>query len=383
MENGRIGARRLRAAAWAAVLAPAVGVLPGAAVRQAGMGAWLAPLAALPVMLLLGRALEKLSHRGLAETFVTVLGKSVGGALTTIYIMWALMLGSARLRLGGRRLLFTAQRATGLWLAPVVLVLLAVWLACGRAESCVRAAAVFSRVLALALLAVLGLTVFRIKAENLLPLWSQDAVPVLRGVVPVLGVLGYGVYAAFLRESDETGGDTGRIVGACGVLLLLLVAVLGNLGVELTAALEDPFLTLSKQIGAEGAFQRVESLVSALWLLADLALLALLLLACRRMVGVLLPGCKGWVVVLAAALAISAGALLVFRDPRLAGEFETGPGLWGNVVLGAGVPLLLAAVATAKESGGGISCVEDERKRQIWVLRKPREKNSKKSEKRC
>ena len=57
MENGRITAGQLSAAAWAAVLAPAVGVLPGVTARQSGIGAWLAPVVAFPVVLLLGRAL--------------------------------------------------------------------------------------------------------------------------------------------------------------------------------------------------------------------------------------------------------------------------------------------------------------------------------------
>ena len=274
-----------------------------------------------------------------------MLGRKVGGALTIIYIVWAITLGSARLRLSGRRLLFTAQRETGLWFVPVALVVLAVWLACGKVDAFVRAAGVFSRVLTLTLLAVLGLTVIRIRAENLLVLWAQDILPVLKGVAPVLGVLGYGVYAAFLWDGNRVEAGSGqRIVGSCGMLLLLQVAVLGNLGVELTAALEDPFLTLSKHVGVEGAFQRLESLVSALWLLGDLTLLGLLLWACRRMLGVLLPSCEGWVAVVPGAAAISAGTLFVFRDPMLAQKFEYGPAILGNLILGLVVPVLLAGL---------------------------------------
>ena len=330
-------AGQLSAAAWVAVLAPAVGVLPGVTARQAGMGVWLAPLAVLPIVLLLGRVLAGLNRCGLAESFVRLLGKKLGGILTIIYMVWAVTLGSARLRLSGRRLLFTAQRETGLWFVPVVLVVLAVWLALGKADAFVRAAAM--------LLAVLGLTVFQIRGDNLLPLWTEDVLSALKGVVPVLGVLSYGIYAAFLWDGDRVGTcSRRRIVGACAVLLLLQVAVLGNLGAELTAALEDPFLTLSKHVGVEGAFQRMESLVSALWLLGDLALLGLLLWACRRMLGVLAPQCKGWVAAVSGAAAFSAGALLVFRDPLLAQKFEYGPALLGNLILGLGVPALLAGL---------------------------------------
>lgn len=342
MGNRRITLGQLSAAAWAAVIAPAVGVLPGVTARQAGIGAWLAPLMALPLALLLGRVLAKVNQCGLAETLVRRFGTKIGKSLIIIYIIWALALGSARLRLSGRRLLYTAQRETGLWFVPVVLVVLAVWLVCRKAEAFVRAAAIFSRILTAALLSMLVLTAVRIRPENLLPLWTGGFLPTLKGIVPSLGVLGYGVYAAFLWDGDGCAEFAGwRIAGGCGVLLWLQMAVLGNLGAELTAALEDPFLTLSKLVGAAGAFRRLESLICALWLLGDLALLALLLWSCRRMFGVLLPGRKDWVAVALATAALAAGALFVFRDAMLAQKFECGPALWGNLILGVGVPLLL------------------------------------------
>lgn len=349
MERDRITARQLSAATWAAVLAPAVSILPGATARQAGVGSWLAPLAALPAALWLGWLLTRLSRRGLTKTFMRVLGRRAGSAFTIIYIMWAVLLGSARLRLSGRRLLFTARQETGLWFFLLVLAALAIWMAQGKVAAFVRAAAVFSRILALALVAVLGVTVFQIRGEHLILLWGEDILPTLKGAVSVLGVLCYGIYAAFLWDGGdtETGGRR-RIAGACGVLVLMQMAVLGNLGAELSARLEDPFLTLSKQVGVEGAFQRVESLVAAVWLLGDLALLGLLLCACRRMVWELAPHWDGRLVAAAGGAAILAGALLAFRDPLLAQKFESGPALAGNLLLGLMIPAVLAGMAGSR-----------------------------------
>ena len=45
----------------------------------------------------------------------------------------------------------------------------------------------------------------------------------------------------------------------------------------------------AKSVGVEGAFQRVESLVAAVWSFSDLILLAGLLQGMKRIVGVLLP----------------------------------------------------------------------------------------------
>jgi len=342
----------LTAAAWAAALAPAVGVLPGATARIAGEGAWLAPVAALPAVLALGCVLGRLARQGLAQTFLRLLGGVLGRILTIIYIVWALVLASARLRLSGQRLLFTAQREVDPWFFLCVLVAAAGWLAWGKADAFVRSAAIFSRILTLTLAAVLVLTLFRIRADRVWPLWTEDVLPTLKAAVPVLGVLCYGVYAAFLWEGEaEEGGWKRRAEGGCAALALLGLSVLGNMGAELTGVLEDPFVTLSKYVGVKGAFQRVESLVSALWLLGDLAMIGLLLWACRRMVMVIAPGWKGAWVVPAGAAVVLLGDGLVFRDALLARRFECGLALWGNLVLGAAVPTVLFLLDRKKEVG--------------------------------
>lgn len=343
MEKERISTGRLTATAWAAVLAPAVGVLPGLCARLAGAGGWLAPLVSLPAVLLLGRMLQRQAKDG---QFLGRLGRPGEWLLTIIYIVWALLLASARLRLSGQRLLFTAQREVGLWFFLPVLAATVLWMARGKTGAFVRAAAVFSRILTLALVVVLGLTAFQIRPEHLWPIWVGDLLPVLRAVVPTLGVLCYGVYAVFLpvEREDDRQSWRGRAVGACCVLAALQLAVLGNMGAELAGAVEDPFLTLSKHVGVEGAFQRVESLVSALWLLGDLALLGVLLRACCALTQNIMPGWdnKKIAAVLVALTLLGGG--LGFRDALLAQRFEWGVAPLGNLVLGLGVPVLLLQI---------------------------------------
>lgn len=338
MEHRRIGA------VWGAVLSPAVGILPGLAARQGGQGGWLAPLIALPGLLLLLPTWGALGRRK----------DAVGRPLTIIYIMWVLVLACARLRLSVQRLQFTAQRESNLWVFLPVLAAVAAWLAWGEVEAFGRAAAVFGRILTLALLALLVLTLFQIQPENLFPLWTGDILPVLRAAVPALGVLCYGVYGAFLWDGMESAPVKRRASGGCVLLALLLLSVLGNLGAPLAAALENPFLTLSRRVGVEGAFQRVESLVSTLWLLGDLALLGLLLWACRCLVERLAPRWKGRWVALTGALVVLLGAGLVFRDAIFAQWFEYTLAPLGNLLLGAAVPCTVYLLERRK--CGGTSC---------------------------
>lgn len=344
MEQGRIGAGKLTGAVWAAVLSPAVGILPALAARIGGQGGWLAPLVVLPALLLLTRGWGCLARRK------DRMDGAAGRLLTIIYIMWALALACARLRLSGQRLQFTAQRETRLGFFLPILAAVAAWLAWGKADAFIRAAAVFGRVLTLVLGAVLGLTLFQMRPENLFPLWTEDLLPVLKAAVPTLGVLCYGVYGVFLWDGVQAEGVKRRVSGGCVILALLLLSVLGNMGAELATALEDPFLTLSKHVGVEGAFQRVEGLVSALWLLGDLALLGLLLWACRRMMCSLAPRWKGrWVTAVGAAVVLL-GSGVVFQDAILAQQFEYTIAPLGNLVLGAAVPCALYLLENRKRN---------------------------------
>lgn len=335
MERGYVGA------VWGAVLAPAVGILPALAARQGGQGGWLAPLIALPGLLLLFPAWGALARRK----------GEAGRRLTIIYIMWALALAGARLRLSVQRLQFTAQRETSLWVFLLVLAVVAAWMAWGKVGAFVQAGAVFGRILTWSLLVLVALTLFQIQPENLFPLWVGDILPVLKTAVSTLGVLCYGVYGIFLWDGENVAGVKRRASEGCVLLALLLLSVLGNLGAPLAGALENPFVTLSRDVGVEGALQRVESLVSALWLLGDLALMGLMLCSCRRLMERIVPRWNGKWVALGGAAAVLLVAGLIFRDAIFAQWFEYMAAPLGNLLLGAVMPCVMYLLEKRRNTG--------------------------------
>ena len=72
----------------------------------------------------------------------------------------------------------------------------------------------------------------------------------------------------------------GVLFGSLAVGMLLVV---GRLGAGLTGQIDRPFFQMVSGLGFEGAFQRLEELASALWVLGDVALLGFLLLCMRRL----------------------------------------------------------------------------------------------------
>ena len=122
---------------------------------------------------------------------------------------------------------------------------------------------------------------------------GQELAQVPAGALSTAGTMAVGGYALFLLGDvrPEAGGADGMLRRLALLFALLagaVLLVLGQLGSALAAQVDRPFLQMVSGLGFEGAFQRLEELVSALWVLGDVALLGLLLLCLGRLLAWLL-----------------------------------------------------------------------------------------------
>lgn len=350
LKQEKVSFRQLMALLWAGLLGPAAEWLPSMVTERAGPAGWLVPLLALPVLLAAGWLAGSLSRGagGLSQGLMDSFGPGAGRAVLTIYIIWMELLLALRLRLSAQRMMAAGERDGALWFFLPVLVLMALWISWGKAGRLARTGELFFLLLAAAAAAVVGLALFQVKGENLLPLWTEPAAQTLYAALPVSGVLGYGLYAAFLYTPEEGGREGGRWVrwcaGGCLALCGTQLVILGVFGPALTAELESPFFQMAKSVGVEGAFQRVESLVAAVWSFSDLILLAGLLQGMKRIVGVLLP--KASPHAAAVMLLASAGVvgLAAFPNSAIPEALGRGAVLWGNLLLALALPLLAVVV---------------------------------------
>ena len=212
-----------------------------------------------------------------------------------------------------------------------------------------RAGEVFYLALAIGLGLSLAMGAFQMDPGRILPLWGEDLPAIGAAALPVLGLLGYVVFAAFLgdRVIPRTGGRKkamGWAVGLCLTLTALQAVCLGNFGPGLSIRMNTPFFMMVKGIGIAGTFQRVESVILALWVLADLALLGLLAAACAAMVRILLPVQGRKRVALPLVLLALAGALWLFPDAFFLTRTMERAALAGNLVAGFVLPLVLLAI---------------------------------------
>ena len=389
MKDDKISRTQLMALLWAGVMAPAAELLPGLLLPGAGKGAWLAVVLAAPLVLVAGWLLGSLAGRdGLARSVTGLLGRWLGGGVLLLYIIWGLFLLSLRLRLCAQRLLASGERDGALWFFLLSVAAVLLWMGRGKLAAFARAGQLFLTALLLTAGVVLGLSLFQARPERLLPLWWSEAGPVLRAALSAAGVMGWGLFLPFLmgdvRDQGENKNWHWLFWGLGGALLLSAAqaVILGNLGAALAARLDNPFFALAKSVGVEGAFQRVEGVVTALWTFADLTMGGVLVFALRAMTAELLPPkALPWISWTAVVLG-TAGALVLFPA---AGTAE----LWnrrlvpaGNLALGVLLPALLwvGERLFRRKRKTGISCVRRQALSKDIAVLKFLEKNIKKNE---
>lgn len=365
METDKISRTQLMALLWAGVMAPAAELLPALLLPVAGKGAWLAVVLAAPVVLAAGWLMGSLAGReGLARNMTGLLGRWLGGGVLLLYILWALFLLSLRLRLCAQRLLASGERDGTLCFFLLAVAVILLWIGRGRLAAFARAGQLFLTALLVAAGAVLALSLFQARPERLLPLWWTESGPVARAALSAAGVIGWGLFLPFLMGQVRDQGEKKHwhwLFWGLGGMLLLAAAqavILGNLGPALAARLNNPFFALAKSVGVEGAFQRVEGVVTALWTFADLTMGGVLVFAVRAMAAELLPEqARNWVP-WGATLLAAAGALSLFPTSGAAEEWNRQMVPAVNLLLGFLLPALLWLFKTPVQRGpgNGISC---------------------------
>lgn len=241
---------------------------------------WRGALLAVPVILAVARCWERLG-----KDWMSRLGRPAQTALGLLYAAWAVVLSGAILAAAGSRITAPAGRDIGwavalLW-APVLLL---------TRKSCSaygRAAEIFYLAMLAAVTFVLVMGARQIRPERLLKpsdgFWTS--------VVTASGVGCSAVAAVILWRGNEKEGRPRWFAwsGSLAALTLLMrVVTVGVLGPTLAGEQERPFFLMAVGLGQTA---RVEGLVGAIWLLADITL-AGLLMQCGKCVW-MLPG-KNW-----------------------------------------------------------------------------------------
>jgi hypothetical protein len=289
-----------------AALSPMLRVVPETNLRAAGNAGWLSGLAALPMLalyaLLLRAALRRRrAGEELEDRLFVPLRRFLG--------LWALVYAGFGLRMSAERF-FTALGVFTAWQPfALILAVLAAIAAGWGAKPLGRAAQIFLAAVTAALLLALGCAVPQMDWGRLGGVSRFDLAPILCGALPTasVGMTALGFLA--LLAPPGVGEDCRR--GGAFLLRFTLtsaaisMAAVGVLGAALASRLSHPFFILLRNVSLSHAIERIEALISAVWVLPDLAMLAALLMLARRLLPVRKKPLPAWTFA-AAALVIAA-----------------------------------------------------------------------------
>ena len=217
-------------------------------------------------------------------------GRKALRGFALVLLAWGLFLtGAQGARIGER--LAQSLRASPLLLTAAVLAL-AGWLIAKGLPAFARTGEIFGLAVGAGFGLIVLFGVFGVAWDRVI-LWDWAALEeVPGGALSAAGTLAAGGYALLLlgqvRPEEKQKRVLRRKLGVLfGSLAVGMLLVVGRLGAGLTGQIDRPFFQMVSGLGFEGAFQRLEELASALWVLGDVALLGFLLLCMRRLLAAL------------------------------------------------------------------------------------------------
>lgn len=248
--------------------------------------------------------------------------------LTLLYIVSIVILSGTVLGSAGQRLTRPEGKDVG-WVI-VLIWLPTLWLTIKKPAVLGRAAEIFRPAMGCVVIVVLLLGAGQVEWERL---WRPSGT-LWVSFVRAAGISGWGVMAALMAGGeDRTARRAGWGAAAAAVLTLMSAVTVGTLGPVLAASEERPFFVLSVGLGQTS---RVEGLVSALWLIADITLVGLIGQTARRLwMVVRLPREKGGAVLIA-LIALGIGLWSGLTGQTEAVFFKIVP--ITGLILGVGLP---------------------------------------------
>lgn len=351
MERDTLSFSQWMALLLGALLGPAIELLPGSA-AQAGIAGAASAAVGIALFGAAGFIAGYLvSDGGLLRAIGKSFGTWGGKAVLFLYLIWGELLLALRLRLAAQRMLESGERDGAAWFFILVLGALAWWMGKGSLGALGRAAQLFFLALAVAGGAVLALSLSQVDPGNFLTGWSRKNAGATELVWPGIQVAGYGSFAMFLYQ--PSGEKVGRrwlrvLVWAWLVVTSAQIVIVGRFGPALAQELDSPFLQLAKSMGAQGAFQRVESIVAALWIFSDLLLLALLLCSIRWIGAELMTKVSELALITVQVVIAVILAMACFGVTISAKELEEQLVPVGNIILGIVLPTLICILLRRK-----------------------------------
>lgn len=286
---------------FAASLAPVTRLLPKATAQLAGGACWLAPILALPPLLLFLLVLSSLmklrrAGEGLGEVLLRRAGRAPAAVGLCLIAAFQLFSAGFILRTGAHRLISTIYPAAGPWFFMLTMLLTGTLAALGPVKALPRASRVFAPVLLTVLCLALVLSLDSVDIRRLLPTQRSSPGRLLLSGLAVVEIYGGVLHsAAFLEyraplRCRRFASYAGWLALICLLLCAFCAVIIGCYGAPLASRFSHPFFSAVREVTLTKSIERLDAAVATLWVLSDFVIFSLLLCSAAHILRLVL-GC--------------------------------------------------------------------------------------------
>lgn len=318
---GKVSSKQINALIFVSLLSPIIRLFPKSAVTIGGKAAWISPIVAMPLLLLLSVMIKRFMKNsapgeGLSDMIIKAAGKVFGKILLALIAVWLIFYTGFIVKSSAERLLSSIypNGQPGLFMGTLIAV--AAWMAVGRLRSLGRLSEICAAIIGIVLLLNVVIAAFKIDIKNLLPVTFYDIDNVALSSIPVINVIGISTYLAFLYGDVEKQNKSN-----INVLLLLAISVvailittIGTLGVAIIDSLQHSFFVMIRDIELIGVVERIEAAVIVTWVITDLVYVTVLLKICGEILGAIFKKEKRKKYIIFSAVISQIPAFFVMKD---------------------------------------------------------------------
>lgn len=341
------------------VSSPTTRFLPKYSAAAADQAGWLSPLfSTVPFLMLIfiiDNLIKNYKDQSMADIISAILGRPLGKLINVVYLLWTVWLTALYTRYYAERLTSSIYTT----ISNNVLILITLITIAYILRSGFTVIARMSEILLPfigAMLVLLSLFLLpKVRPDNVLPVYFNDIIPVMKGSLSSISILAYLFLLFFLsdrlvnKKSFKFFGYIAAYINISSITLVVFICI-GVLGYTVTQRAPMPVLITVKQISLMDTIENIEAVIIAIWLFADFTLISTLFVIMLNLIKSLfrLSDTRFLINILAVLMYfISQGISLTKFELE---EFSNKLLLPLNITLGYGFPLILLLASKLRKA---------------------------------
>lgn len=265
-------------------LSPAIRLYASLAAKYADQASWVSPIISSVGLIIILKVFVSVFRNkditSLGDFFNRALGRAAGRFTLLLFLIWVVILYFLYIRYYAERLVMTIFTGTSIKLFILVLMLLVFMATRGKLESFARFCEISFLIFTAVFIVFFLFLAPSVKLGNVWPVTHLDAVPVIKGTYPILGILGYITFIFLLGDriinKDQLSNYKKKVVLYITLVSTLIVFVVaGSLGPSVTARMPIPFFSAVKVVSIMETLDRLESVLLSIWVISDFIVVSL------------------------------------------------------------------------------------------------------------